>query len=552
MLAPLEKSKLFRMVELARYHYAEGGRTAADLYYRMILKDTSPPVTGAERLAHAEACVWYARWARTKGKFGQSADWYHQALNADPLAVDVYAEYVLKCLLPMGMIKEAKIYAERAVKIESDSSTALHLLGGVAHRAGDVAGSIAAYDRRLELYPDDPDSALDRATIALDTADYATVRKLCEKVLGTTRQGDALHCLAMADYREGKHESAIDLYDQAIAAKCYDPDLALWNKSLALHSIGRYAEGWAAHEHREKQVTDSGMSAIMKRFVLPRWQGESAPCRLHLHQEMGLGDTIAMARYAPLLVTQGYDVRMEVNDNLVSLFERSFPTVKVMAKALDYPGAFGIKPFDYHCPMLSLPAVLKTEIGTIPTGNSYLVPDPALVKKYAALLPTGKKLGLCWSSGIRTEGVWLAEYGRRKSMHFDTLLPIIRAMRLAHSVYVNLQVGPERAQHKHRLLDLLPEKPTWDDTAALIANLDLVITVDTSVAHLAGAMGKSVWLMMHMEGSWHWMAERAGAVWNERSPWYPSVRIFRQKRPHDWNEVVATVAKELETWRPQR
>ncbi len=534
------KPRLNRMVELARKHTLEGGAMAAGVYYRMILKDTSPPKTGVERLAHGEACVWYARWARTKNRYGEAADWYHQALNADPLAVDIYAEYVLKCLLPMGMVKEARIWAERAVKLDPKSSAALHLLGGVAHRAGDVEESIAAYDRRLELYPDDPDSALDRATIALDTADYETVRKMCGRVVGTPRYGDALHCLAMADYRENKHESAIELYDQAIAAGCYDPDLALWNKSLALHSIGRYAEGWAAHEHRGKQVTDAGMSAIMKRFLLPKWQGEPAPCRLHLHQEMGFGDVIAMARYAPILVEQGYDVRMEVNDSLVDLFKRSFPAVKVQPRAVDYPGAFGIAEFDYHCPMLSIPAVLKTEINTIPAAGLYLKPDPDLVAKYAGLLPAGKKIGLCWSSGIRDYGTWISIYGQRKSMHFNDIGPAMWNLtgEKNYHEFVSLQVGPERAQQQLWVTDVLPEKPNWDDTAALIDNLDLVITVDTAVAHLAGAMGKPTWLMMQQDGaSWHFMSER--------SPWYPSIQIFRQKKPGDWSDVVDRVAKEL-------
>lgn len=531
MHAPLDKSRLFKMVELARFYTADGGRGAADLYYRMILKETSPPHTGAERLAHSEACIWYARWARAKGKLGQAADWYHQALNADPLAVETYSEYVLKCLLPMGMLKEAKLYAERVARIEPDSAIALHLLGGVEHRIGDAEASIAIYDRQLELYPNDTNAILDRVTIALDTADYAIVRALCSRVLDTDRRGDVLHCLAMAKYREGRHELAVDLYDQAIAANCYDPSLARWNKSLALHSIGRYAEGWAEHEHRGQQTTDTGMAAVMKRFVLPRWQGEPAPARLHLHQEMGLGDAISMARYAPILAEQGYDVRMEVNDNLVSLFKRSFPQVKVLPKAIDYPAAFGIEPFDYHCPMLSLPFVMKTDIDTVPWEGPYLKADPTLVEKYRGY----GNIGLCWSSGIRHEGIWLAEYGRRKSMTFDMLKPLLRS----EKDFVSLQVGPERTQALGWVSDVLPKKPSWDDTAALIENLDLVITVDTSVAHLAGAMGKPVWLMMHTEGSWHWMTKRLD------SPWYPSVRIFRQKKPHKWTDVIAEIAKEL-------
>jgi hypothetical protein len=546
-----DKPRLNRMVELARKHVVEGGVMAAGVYYRMILKDTSPPKTGVDRLAHAEACVWYARWAIRKGRLGEAADWFNQAISADPLAPDLYSEFVLKCLLPMGMIKEAKFYADRCAQIDPDSDISLHLIGGLEHKVGNAAASIAAYDRQVMLYPDSATAALDRATIALDTADYATVRAMSRKALGTDRHADALHCLAMADYREGKHESAIDLYDQAIAAGCYDPALARWNKSLALHSIGRYVEGWAEHENREKQVTDSGMASVMKRFKLPRWQGEPAPCSLHLHQEMGMGDAIVMVRYAPLLADRGYDVRLEVNESLAGLFRRSFPAVMVQPRAINYPGAFGVAPFDYHCPMLSLPAILGTDIDTIPWNGPYLKSSPELAKKYQALLPPGRRVGFCWSSGLRTEGIWLAEYGRRKSMHFDVVMPLVTAIEEAGMLAVNLQVGPERAQHEGRVFEALPAEPNWDDTAAVIANLDLVVTVDTAVAHLAGALGRPTWLMMQQDGaSFHFMTERPGAPWNKASPWYPSVRIFRQHKPWDWDSVVSRIAQELERCPP--
>ena len=144
-----------------------------------------------------------------------------------------------------------------------------------------------------------------------------------------------------------------------------------------------------------------------------------------------------------------------------------------------------------------------------------------------------------WAHGRR-------RFGRRKSMPFGFLNGIIggagRPLR-----FVSLQVGPERDENTNsRVLDMLPERPTWDDTAAIVAKLDLVITVDTSVAHLAGALGVPVFLMMHTEGSWHWMAQRPGASWNDRSPWYPSVQIFRQERPHEWDGVLQAVAEALE------
>lgn len=517
------------MIQLARAHVEAGGQGAAGVYYRMVLADTSPPKTGEERIAHGEACLWYARKSLGEGRFGTATDWYQQALQADPLASEYRVEYCVKALIPMGMHKNARIEAERATKTAPDSKEAWRTLGGMEHALNNSEAAIAAYDKQLEIAPDDPIARLDRAAIALDSADYKTVKKMCDPVLKTDMKADALHCLAMVAYREGRHEDAIKLYDQAIEAGCYDADLAEWNKSLALHSIGRYLEGWKAHEARGRQKTDQSMRLIMNRFTLPMWGGEPAPARIHIHQEMGHGDTIAMARYIAEFIAQGYDVRVEVNDSMVGLLQRSFPEAKVMAKAVDYPGALGIPAFDYHIPMLSLPFLFKTDIDTVPWYGPYLKPDQAKVERYRGLLPkSGRRVGVCWSSGIRNEGLWLSQYGRRKSMHFSMLRPLIESFPKDH--FINLQVGPERKDLTTPVIDVLPDKPDWDETAALIEALDAVVTVDTSVAHLAGALGKPVYLAMHGEGSWHFMTERLD------SPWYPSARLFRKTK--GWHGVI--------------
>ena len=531
------------MVELARGHVETGAAVAAEVYYRMILKDTGPPKSGIERVARGEACMWFARKALYEGRGGTAIDWYMMATQADPLAVDYRVEYIVKGLLPCGMYKTARIEAERCTRIDPTDKNGWRTLGGVEQILGNAEASIAAYDKQLEIAPDDPNAMLDRATIALDTADYAKVRALCYPILQTSpeRCGDAMHALAMADYREGFHEAAIKTYQAAIDNKCHDPDLARWNMSLAQHSIGDYLEGWKNHEARGTQKTDPAMALVMNRFQKPRWQGEQGPARIHLHQEMGHGDTIAMVRYIPLLIDKGLDVTVEVNDSLVELLKRSFPQVKVMPKAVDYPGALGIPDFDYHLPMLSLPAVFNTAVSTVPWLGPYLKPDPELVRKYDEILGDNRT-GLCWSSGIRTEGLWLPQYGRRKSMHFSDVYQKLGK----YCEFVSLQVGPERLDHGNAILDILPPKPAWDDTAALIACLDLVVTVDTSVAHLAGALGKLVYLMMHTEGSWHWMSPRGGAPWNERSPWYPGAEIFRQDKPFEWDGVLKQLRERLE------
>lgn len=542
--------KIRRMIELARGHVESGGIGAAGVYYRMILKDTMPPKNGLERVAHGEACIWYARKCLQDGKAGAATDWYRQAIIADPLAVDYRLEYVAKTLMPMGMLKNARIEAERATKLEPNNATAWKVLAGCEQALSNVEGAVVASEREIEITPEDPYARLDRCVIAIDIGDYATVETMCGPVLNDEKlRGEALNYLAMVAYRRGQHEKAIALYDEAIATGINDPHLATWNKSLAQHSIGDYANGWKNHEARGLQKTDEAMALLMRRFTVPIWSGQPAPARLHIHQEMGHGDIIAMARYIPLLVEQGYDVRLEVHDSMVDLMQRSFPEIHVMGKAIDYPGAMGVPMFDYHIPMLSLPAMFQTDIDTVPWRGAYLKANPDLVEHYRARLPNNgkRRIGLCWSSGIRTDGLWIKEYGRRKSMSFDTLRPLLDH---SNDCLVSLQVGPERRERCEPVLDLLPEKPSWDDTAALVECLDLVVTVDTSVAHLAGAMGKPVIAMLQRDGaSWHWMCARPGAPWNKRNPWYPSAVVVRQhqfNQPHFWNDVVADVLREIE------
>ena len=325
----MSEDKLRKMVEMARAHMEAGSINAAGVYYRMIAKETAGLKSGIERLAQGEALLWEARRAVGQNLLGTAADWYNKAIHADPLAVDYRIEYCVKVLVPMGMYKNALIEAERAHKIDPLSNDAWKLLGGVQHLMCNAKASVKAYDKQIELAPDSADAKLDRCTIAMDIVDYKTVRELCEQVLASDnkdRRADSYHMLAMASYREGKFEQAIEFYDKAIDGDCYDKPLAHWNKSLALHSIGRYREGWAEHEMRGDQITDKSMALIMNRFTKRmKWNSEPPPARLHLHQEMGHGDLIAMLRYLTELELMGYTLSLEVNDSMLGLCKEKFP-----------------------------------------------------------------------------------------------------------------------------------------------------------------------------------------------------------------------------------
>jgi hypothetical protein len=439
-------------------------------------------------------------------------------------------------------MKEAKLEAERATRIAPDYPRVWHVLGGVEFEEGNTEAAKAAYDRQLELAPHDLDAILDRAALAIDIQEYDYGQELAARVIGTDREGDGWHCRAIIAYRQGGHEEAIQLYDIAIARGCNDVPVTRWNKSLALHSLGRYREGWIDHEQRKFQKKDSALAMPARRFILPMWNHEPPPAQIHVHPEAGMGDNICLSRYLNLLTDQGYDVSFEVHDDLYDLMKLSFPKVNVVHKAPDYPAALGIPLFDYHIPTGSLPAVFQTEVDTVPWSGPFLRADPEKVEHYRKLVPPGS-VGIVWSSGIRP-GAWITTYGQMKSMKLADMEPLMKLGR----TLVSLQVGPERAELANypNVLDVLPAKPTWADTAALIECLRGVVTVDTGVSHLAGGMGMPVMLTMHCHGSWHYLADRPGTFWQTRSPWYPATALYRQSRSFHWDDVIQRISADIE------
>ena len=547
----MSKENVKKMVELARMHVEAGGIRAAELYYRMILKAVEPATTSLDRMAGGEANAFFAARAVAKGRHGEACDWYQRAVFADPLFVDYRLNFIIKALMPMGMFKNAKIEAERVTRIEPENPDGWRALALCCAALNDEEGAAAAYDMQVKLDPDNDLAWIDRAVLAVNVGDYDKARVCVDRIgPGTNHHGEALHMLGLIAYRESRHEDAIALYKLAMHRGVQDPEQVKWNMSLALHAIGEYREGFELAEARGRQKADQMMRVVMNRFTVPALTPEELtgePLKIHVHHEMGNGDAIAMARYLPMLTDLGHEVTLETMDSMVDLFARSFPGVRVVPRAIDYPGSLGVPvPMDRQITTLSLPYLFGTTVSNVPWHGPYLTPDPALVAKYAGLLRRTKpstQIGLCWSSGIREDGLWISRYGKAKSMHFNHLNMM---RRLTSIEFVNLQIGPEREQHEGRISDVLPRKPSWDETAALVANLDMVVTVDTAVAHLAGAMGKPTLLLMQKDGAtWHFMCERPGAIWNEASPWYPSIRIFRQKTPGGWSEVVSRAAEAL-------
>ncbi|HEX4124338.1 MAG TPA: glycosyltransferase family 9 protein, partial [Tepidisphaeraceae bacterium] len=264
-----------------------------------------------------------------------------------------------------------------------------------------------------------------------------------------------------------------------------------------------------------------------------QWQGEDIRGRtIVLRSEQGFGDMIQFVRYAPLVAARGAKVILESNPELFRLLAR-VPGVEQVVRHGD-----PLPPFDLHCPMMSLPHAFGTDLQSIPHEVPYLSADPELSARWGEAVADGAgkiKVGLAWGGNPKHSNE------RNRSMG---LLELLGLSAIPGVQFYSLQKGPAAARlgevagrwsiadHTDRLTD-------FADTAALVSHLDLVITVDTSVAHLAGAMGKPVWLMLPFVAEWRWMVAR------EDSPWYPTMRLFRQGAPGEWADVVERVAGEL-------
>ncbi len=330
---------------------------------------------------------------------------------------------------------------------------------------------------------------------------------------------------------QGNIAAAIAACRQAIALNPDLPD-AHHNLSLTLLLNGEFAEGWREYEWRwqTKQLRPRG-------FAQPLWSGEAVDGRvLLLHAEQGYGDMIQFCRYVPLVAARGRVV-LEAPRALVRLFSGLAGVERIVVQGDPLPA------FDLHCPLLSLPRAFATTLETIPGGVPYLGTDPAQVSAWRDRLAGLARLrvGLVWAGEPRATDRIRGAVDRRRSIslgHFARLAGV------GGIAFVSLQKGEAAAQTRSpppglRLHDWTGELEDFADTAALIAALDLVISVDTAVVHLAGALGKPVWLLNRFDTDWRWLLDR------EDSPWYPTLRLFRQHRPGDWAGVLERVAAAL-------
>ncbi len=345
-----------------------------------------------------------------------------------------------------------------------------------------------------------------------------------------SNRGNALLRLGRVREAMAAHQAAV-MQDSTHAG-------ARYNLALTQLRLGDFAHGWANYEARWRFRE---VHPRPRRFAEPRWKGElllkrpARERRLLVYAEQGLGDTVQFVRYLPKVAAMGAEIVLEVQAPLVRLVE---PLVKalggvVVAQGEPLPG------FDLHCPLMSMPAVSLTTVETVPAPIPYLRAEAERTKERAAELGLdrgGRRIGLAWA------GNRLYRADKERSTKLETLLPLVREF--AGFGFVSLQKGEAAGElagvpADPRVADGCSGDRDLADAAAVIANLDLVITTDTVIAHLAGAMGKPLWLLLPWQADWRWMQER------ETTPWYPQARLFRQRAPGDWAELVWRVAGAL-------
>lgn len=431
---------------------------------------------------------------------------------------------------------EASAAFHRAVELRPDYAAAWNNLGNTRRKRGDADAALAAYDQAIRHDPHLTRAHCNRGILLYDLGRLEEAMAAFDAAIAAapsrndappaeSQPLDALYNQGVLLGETGRENAALDLYQRALNA---DPNLAdaHWNRSLILLLHGDLPAGFKEYEWRWHARDFHSRNT---HTAVPQWDGcESPGCTLLLHAEQGLGDTLQFIRYLPLVLPRVGRVIVECQPELQRLLAASLP-VPVIARGDTLP------PFDLQLPLLSLPFLLGATLDNIPHDVPYLKVPPdvraAWQARFAAdepLAGQARKIGLAWA-GNPAHG-----NDARRSMPLSALTPLFD---LPNILWVSLQKGPGRKQVDNAmpLLDLGPHLHDFADTAAVIDLLDLVLCVDTSVAHLAGALARPFWLLLPHQPEWRWLRERTD------SPWYPTARLFRQAAPGDWPGLVQTV-----------
>lgn len=513
---------------------------AADAYFllgraQQALGQTEPAITSlraalAARPAFEEASQELVRLLIAAGQAGEAAAVAQQAARTDPTPAALML--LAQAFHAANRPEEALGSLDALLVAEPDHFGALESRGNVLLELGRAQEALAMFERLMAVHGRQPEALANASAALLRLGRPAQALALVDEAL-----------LAQPEHRASLHNKAralLDLLrvDEALqvslrAARLYPQDADLrWNLAVAQLLLGDLLPGWRAYEARW-QATGFGRAPAVSMAGRARWTGTESLSgqSVLLYAEQGLGDSIQFLRYVRLVAAQAREVLLHVQPALAPLAAGLAPNCRVLLPGETLPAT------DWECPLLSLPAAFGTSLQTVPSAVPYLRADAALAQEWASWLPQDgrRRVGITWS------GNPLHSNDRNRS------LPLAALRRLDTPACSFVALQPEVRESDKApmaawtgLIDAGPRLRNFADTAALLQALDLVITVDTSVAHLAGALGRPVWILLPYAPDWRWMLERAD------TPWYPTARLYRQPAIGAWGPVMERVHADLQ------
>lgn len=453
---------------------------------------------------------------------------YSEALAAARQALQLKPDYA-QALCNLGMVQKSMGRSdlaleafEEAVRLKADFPQAQTNLGNTLRESGDLEKALASYDAVIQRHPNHSDAHKNRGV---------TLQALgrLEEAASAFRQAtdhESLGNLGAVLWQSGKLKQARIVLESVLNTT---PTLAMahYNLGLVLLTSGEFERGWREYEWRWEGSPE--LKNAKRHFAQPVWQGESLNDKtLFVYTEQGLGDSLQFVRYLPALSTQARAIILECPASLKRLFEDLPGIHTVIASGQTAPT------FDFHVPLMSLPERSQTRMETIPARVPYLYapsdqdiqfnPDPSRLN-----------IGLVWAGSPTHQN------DTQRSLSVDTLAPLLA---IPDTKFYSLQKGQPAQQLQHtalagQIIDLSPQLCDFANTASIVARLDLVISVDTSVAHLAGAMAVPVWTLLPRIADWRWLVDRSD------SPWYPTMRLFRQSKNGEWDDVMEQLVAAL-------
>ena len=444
---------------------------------------------------------------------------FKRAIELDPASGAAYSN-LGSLFASLRDWQSALTFLRAAVTLAPAAAEIHNNLGGVYFELGHFEDSRQSYRQALASDPVNGTYLNNLGNVLRFTGAYTQAEDCFRRALQRRPDYAEAHVnLGFACFVQGRMDEAETHNRRAIELK---PDFALAHCNLAqiLLKRGAFAEGWLEHEWRWQWID---FPSPKRNFSQPQWFGqEITGDSIFVHAEQGFGDTIQFLRYVPLLAARGARVVLEVHPELMRLAATAGGIAHLIARGDPIPDC------DWHCPMMSLPLAFATDLQTISAGIPYLFPD----------LPTPQWIDTSDCETLRVGLVWAGSRQNRIDRTRSLAPEVFSAMLPTEGAsFYSLQQGMPTGSLE--VIGQLPASADFIETAAAIMSLDLVVTVDTSIAHLAGALGRPVWILLPFVADWRWLVGRAD------SPWYPTARLFRQPAAGEWNSVIDRVATEL-------